>query len=92
MFNKVACIHITTDYSLKIHIFHKLDVTEKWPFIVRCSKEHYVHCKVCGSNFSIKHAGKFDITRHVQCPKHIQRTKDVPLSKSLEDFVKAVIF
>ena len=39
MFNKVACIHITTDYSLKIHIFHKLDVTEKWPFIVRCSKE-----------------------------------------------------
>ena len=47
-----------------------------------------MHCKVCGSNFSIKHAGKFDITRHVQCPKHIQRTKDVPLSKSLEDFVK----
>ena len=53
------------------------EYSEKWPFIVRCSREHYVHCKVCGSDFSIK---------------HIQRTKDVPLSKSLEDFVKAVVF
>ena len=68
------------------------EYSEKWSFIVRCSREHYVHCKVCGSDFSIKHAGKYDITRHVQCPKHIQRTKDVPLSKSLEDFVKAVVF
>ena len=47
------------------------EYSEKWPFIVRCSKEHYVHCKVCGTDFSIKHAGKYDITRHVQCPKSV---------------------
>ena len=47
MFNKVACIHITTDYSLKIHIFHKLDVIEKWPFLVRYSKERMRAFKYC---------------------------------------------
>ena len=47
MFNKLACIHITTDYSLKIHIFHKLDVIEKWPFLVRYSKERMRAFKYC---------------------------------------------
>ena len=63
-----------------------------WPFIVRSSREYYAYCNICRGEFSIKHAGKFDISRHIKCSKHVDIAKSVQqsesLSKSLEQFVK----
>ena len=64
----------------------------QWPFIIRASREYYAYCNVCKAEFSIKHGGKFDITRHTQTSKHVQISNAVMQnaaeSKSLEQFVK----
>lgn len=50
---------------------YRTEYTDKWPVIVKSRRgENYVYCCVCRVDFSIKHSGMYDISRHVECQRH----------------------
>ena len=60
----------------------RTEYSMEWPFITKSQREYYVHCKICGVNFSIKHSGKYDITKHMSTPKHVNNCKAMENQKS----------
>ena len=55
----------------------------KWPFIRKSREYHVFYCKMCGCDFSIKHSGKYDITKHMGNPKHVNNCKSVKTHQSM---------
>ena len=84
MFSKPKNPHSTQKY--------RPEYSYEWPFISRSNREGYVHCKICRTEFSITHSGKYDIGRHISSGKHEDNKKLIDqgesMSKALENFVK----
>ena len=52
--------------SKSAHQKYRAEYTSEWPCIIKSSRECYVFCKTCVTEFSIKHGGKYDITKHMK--------------------------
>ena len=64
--------------------------TTTWPFIEASSKGvQFVYCKVCRTDFSIKHSGMFDIKKHIGTTKHATASKLRSSNQSVLSFVNS---
>ena len=52
------------------------EYTEAFPGVIKPSRIgiHYAHCTTCRSDFSIAASGMYDITVHVNGPRHKNRS------------------
>ena len=81
-------------YSKSAHQKYRAEYTSEWPCIIKSSRESYVFCKTCVVDFSIKHGGKYDITKHMKTSKHIDKCKIMqqcqPMSNALAKFLVSI--
>ena len=61
------------------------EYTTEWPAIVRSKLDSFnAFCVLCKCDFSVGHAGRYDITKHINTVKHksyqtaVESTKSVP--------------
>lgn len=63
------------DSVLLLHAYHFIGDT-------------YAHCSLCGSDFSVSHGGKSDVTSHVGGKKHKQTAGAASSSQSVASFFR----
>ncbi|KAK0050591.1 hypothetical protein Bpfe_019928 [Biomphalaria pfeifferi] len=70
----------------RIQKFRK-EYTDEFPYILPARHcEYSAFCEICCSQFTVKYAGKYDITRHIASATHTSLAKQVKVSKSIETF------
>lgn len=82
--NGAKCVKMSKNNQKFLDKYQK-----KWPCLQPSKRgEHYAHCTLCLSDFSVKHSGEYDIKSHLNTTKH----KDVLYlqgsSHSLFNFIK----
>lgn len=67
----------------------KQEYTKEFPHIKLSSKgEKFAFCEICRCDFSISHAGKYDIARHIKSAKHSEHFKNFSSSSKINTFFK----
>ena len=68
----------------------KEDYSTKYPCIKKSTQgEHYAHCTICSSDFSISASGIFDITRHIGGKKYIKMARLQQANSTVTDFFQS---